>query len=494
MIDNEEDLAGLPSGIIETASKSAEKAGMEGKWVFTVHKPSLIPFITYADKRDLREKLFKAYINLGDNDNEYDNKEIIEKTIALRAERALLLGYDNHADFVLERNMAKTPDNVFEFLKKVWNPALKVAKNEAKQLQAMINREGDNFKLEPWDWWYYTERLRKDKYDIDEEILREYFPLEAVRDGAFEVSKKLFGITFNEISDIPKYHEDVQIFEVKDTDGSHLGILYMDFYPRESKRSGAWMSSFRGQAFIEGENIRPVVTNNFNFSMPTTDKPALLSFEEALTLYHELGHGLHGLLSQCKYRSLSGTSVPRDFVELPSQVMENWASDPEVMKIYARHYKTGEPIPTDLLKKLEESEHFNQGFITVEYLAASFIDMYYHTLEHPAVIKVSEFENKSLERMGLIPEIILRYRSTYFGHIFSGGYSSGYYSYLWAEVLDSDAFQAFKETSLFDQKTAKAFRTNILEKGGTEDPMTLYVNFRGKEPDISALLRKRGLL
>lgn len=494
VIDKKEDLAGLPSNIVETAGKAAENAKMEGKWVFTVHKPSLIPFITYADNRDLREKLFKAYINLGNNGNAHDNNATIEKIVALRAERAMILGYSTHADFVLEKNMSKSPVNVYSFLDKIWTPAIEVAKNETKQLHAMIDKEGGNFKVEPWDWWYYSEKVRKDKYDIDEETLREYFSLENVRDGAFEVSNKLFGITFEMRTDIPKYHEDVQVFEVKDADGSHLGILYMDFFPRASKRSGAWMSSFRDQIVIDGENIRPVVTNNFNFSMPTADKPALISFEEAQTLYHELGHGLHGLLSQCKYNSLSGTSVPRDFVELPSQVMENWAADPEVMKLYAKHYKTGEIIPDEILRKLDESEYFNQGFTTIEYLAASYLDLYYHTLNYPAVINAAEFEEASLERMGLIPEIILRYRSTYFNHIFSGGYSAGYYSYIWAEVLDSDAFMAFKETSLFDPATAKAFRTNVLEKGGTEDPMKLYVDFRGKEPDISALLKKRGLL
>jgi peptidyl-dipeptidase Dcp len=493
VIEDRDDLSGLPSAVIDAAAAAAERAEMSGKWVFTVHKPSLIPFITYADKRDLREKLFKAYSNLGNNDNENDNKEIIEKIVALRAERVAMLGYETHADFVLDRNMSKTPENVLSFLEKVWTPALKVAKAEADDLQAMIKKEGGDFKLEPWDWWYYSEKVRKDKYDIDEETLREYFSLENVRDGAFEVCNRLFGITFERLTDIPKYHEDVEVFEVKDADGSHIGVIYMDFFPRPSKRSGAWMSSFRKQVIRDGENIRPVVTNNFNFSMPTADKPALISFEEAQTLYHELGHGLHGLLSQGKYASLSGTSVPRDFVELPSQIMENWASDPEVLKMYARHYQTGETIPDEILEKLEKSRHFNQGFATVEYVAASYLDMYYHTLKYPAEVSVSEFEKEAVQKMNLIPEIILRYRSTYFSHIFSGGYSSGYYSYLWAEVLDSDAFMAFKETSLFDPATANAFRTNILEKGGSEDPMKLYVDFRGKEPDIKPLLEKRGL-
>jgi len=494
IIEDEKDLSGLPSALRETAAKTAESAGMPGKWIFTVHKPSLIPFITYADNRTMRENLFKAYINLGDNDNEFDNKEIIRKIVALRAERAEILGYKTHADFILERNMSKTPANVITFLDQIWKPAIRVAKAEAKQLQNLINSSGENFKLEPWDWWYYTEKVRKSDYDLDEETLREYFVLENVRDGAFEVAKKLFGIQFEQINDIPKYHPDVQAFEVKDADGSHLGVLYMDFFPRESKRSGAWMSEYRGQKTVEGKNIRPVVTTNFNFSLPTAGKPALISYEEAETLFHEFGHALHGLLSQCKYSSLSGTSVPRDFVELPSQIMENWAANPEVMKLYAKHYLTGEIIPDDILEKLDKSSHFNQGFATVEYMSACYLDMDYHTLTNPANITLPEFEELSMQNMGMIPEIVVRYRSTYFSHIFSGGYSAGYYSYIWAEVLDSDAFQAFKETSLFDQSTAKAFRENILEKGGTDDPMSLYVKFRGKEPDISALLKKRGLL
>ncbi len=495
IVDNFGDLSGLPENMIELAAKKAEEAELDGKWVFTVHKPTLIPFITYANNRTLREKLFKAYINLGDNGNEFDNNSIVEKMVALRAERADLLGYKTHADYILERNMAKTPEKVMEFLDKIWKPALRVAKEEARQLQEMIYQEGDNFKLEAWDWWYYAEKLRKARYDIDESTLREYFVLENVRNGAFEVANRLFGLTFLEKTDIPKYHEDVQVFEVKDSMGSHLGILYMDFFPRESKRSGAWMSEFRGQKIMEGENIRPVVTTNFNFSTPADDKPPLLSFEEANTLFHEFGHALHGLLSQCKYSSLSGTSVPRDFVELPSQVMENWAEDPEVLRIYAKHYKTGEIITSEILEKINKSKHFNQGFITVEYLSAGFLDMDYHTLNHPVDINVKLFENESKEKMGLIPEIILRYRSTYFNHIFAGGYSAGYYSYIWAEVLDSDAFQAFREAGdIFHKPTAKAFMKNILEKGGTEDPMKMYINFRGNEPGINALLEKRGLI
>ncbi len=495
VIDNKEDLSGLPDAVIAAAAETASENGEDGKWVFTVQKPSLIPFITYSDKRDLREKIFKAYTNLGNNANEFNNNSLINDIVNLRIEKASLLGYSSHAAYVLERNMAKTPDKVMAFLDNLWGKALPVASAEASSLQEMINREGQSFKLEPWDWWYYSEKLRKEKYDIDEEEVRPYFSLENVRNGAFDVANKLWGISFTQRKDIPVYQEDVEAFEVKDSDGSHLGILYMDFFPRASKRSGAWMSEFRAQEIRDGENIRPVITTNFNFSKPTGDKPALISYDEVETLFHEFGHSLQGLFSQCSYSSLSGTSVPRDFVELCSQVMENWATEPEVLKNFARHYETGEVIPDALLKKMDESKYFNQGFITVEYLAASLLDMDYHILSSPEKIDATPFETSALKKAGLIPEIIVRYRSTYFNHIFSGGYSAGYYAYIWAEVLDSDAFEAFKETgNVYNPEIAMAFRKNILEKGGSLDPMKLYLGFRGKEPGIEPLLKKRGLI
>ncbi len=495
VIDRKADLAGLPETVISGASETAAEKGLAGKWVFTVHKPSLIPFLTYSDKRELREKLFNAYINLANNGNEFDNKEIIEKIVNLRIDKASILGYTSHAAFVLEQNMAKTPEKVMTFLDELWTKSLPVATLEAASLQELIKKEGSGYKLQPWDWWYYSEKLRKAKYDIDEEEMRPYFSLEKVRNGAFDVATRLWGITFSVRNDIPVYQEDVQVYEVKDTDGSHLGILYMDFFPRASKRSGAWMSEFRAQEFRDHKDIRPVVTTNFNFSKPTGNKPALLSYEEVETLFHEFGHALQGLLSRCTYSSLSGTSVRRDFVELCSQVMENWASEPEVLRSFARHYETGEEIPSELLRKMDESKYFNQGFVTVEYLSAALLDMNYHILTSPSEINVPAFENEAMSNAGLIPEIVVRYRSTYFNHIFSGGYSAGYYAYIWAEVLDSDAFEAFVETgNIFDRETALAFRKNILEKGGTVDPMKLYVNFRGKEPGIESLLRKRGLL
>ena len=494
VIEKEEDLAGLPESVVTGAAETATGFGHEGKWVFTLQKPSMIPFLQYSGKRELREKIFKAYINRGDNDNDHDNKAILSKIASLRVERAHVLGYKTHADFVLEKNMAKTPDEVYTFLHKLMDAALPIVKNEANALQEMIEREEGCFKLEPWDWWYYAEKLKKEKYELDDEILRSYFELGNVRKGAFNVATKLFGLQFIEKTDIPKYHEEVIVFEVLEKDGSHVGILYMDFFPRASKRVGAWMSSFRKQYRKDGEEIHPVITTNFNFSKPSGDKPALLTFEEVSTLFHEFGHALHGLLSDCTYRSLSGTAVPRDFVELPSQIMENWASEPEVMKFYALHYETGEPIPDDLIDKIKKSRHFNQGFITVEYLSAAFLDMDWHTLTQAGERDPLEFETEAMERIKMIPEIVVRYRSPYFAHVFSGGYSSGYYSYIWAEVLDSDAFEAFKETSLFDQATAEAFRKNILSRGGTEDPMKLYLKFRGKEPGLEPLLKKRGLL
>jgi peptidyl-dipeptidase Dcp len=493
VIDNAADLAGLPPTVVTAAAEAAKARGHEGKWLFTLHKPSLIPFLQYSQKRDLREKMFAGYVNRGDNNDALDNKDILVKIAKLRVERAHLLGYDTHAHYVLEENMAKTPDRVYEFLNRVWTPALERAKAEASEMQRMIDAEGGKFKLEAWDWWYYAEKVKKAKYDLDEEMLRPYFELENVRRGAFDVATKLYGITFEEVTNVPKYHEDVRTFVVKEADGAYVGFLYVDYFPRESKRGGAWMGAYRDQMKKDGKRVAPVILNCGNFSKPTADTPALLSWDEVTTLFHEFGHGLHGLLADGTYESLSGTSVATDFVELPSQIMENWASEPEVLKSYARHYRTGEPMPDDLVDKIRRSAHFNQGFATTEYLAACFLDMDWHVLSAPELVDPAAFEEKSLSKIGLIPEIVVRYRSPYFNHIFGGGYSAGYYSYIWAEVLDADAFQAFKETSLFDRETARKFRTYVLAAGGTEDPMDLYVKFRGAEPKIDALLEKRGL-
>jgi len=493
IIDDKNDLLGLPESVMQAAFELGKAKGHEGKWVFTLQKPSFIPFLQYSEKRNLREKIFKAYINRSNNNNDFDNKKILSSIAALRVERANLLGYKTHADYILEKNMAKNSQIVYKFLTDLWKPALKRAKMEIDDMQKIIYNEGNNFKLEAWDWWYYAEKVKKEKYDLDEEMLRPYFKLENVLQGVFDVASKLYGIQFVERNDIPMYHPDVKVIEVKETTGNHIAILFTDYFPRDSKRSGAWMNSFRKQSNIGNNFITPIIGNVGNFSKPTSDKPSLLSLDEVETLFHEFGHALHGILSNSVYPSVSGTSVPRDFVELCSQIMENWALAPEVLKMYAKHYQTNEPMPDDMIKKIENSKLFNQGFETVEYLAASFLDMDWHTLINAEEEDAINFEKESLSKIGLIPEIESRYQSTNFQHIFSGGYSSGYYSYIWAAVLDADAFEAFEENGLFDQATALSFRKNILEKGGSEDPMELYKRFRGREPKVDALLKRRGL-
>lgn len=493
VIEKKEDLDGLPDSVISAAAEAAKERKLEGKWVFTLHKPSLIPFLQFSTKRELREKMFKGYIMRCDHNDELDNKEVIKKLMKLRTEKAKLLSYKNYAEYMLDVRMAKKPKAVYDLLNKLWTPALAMAKKEAKELQAMIDKEGGKFKLQPWDWWYYAEKLRNEKYDLDDKVLRPYFKLENVRDGAFYVASKLYNIKFIERKDIPTYHKDVQVFEVQHADGKHIGIIYLDFFPRASKRGGAWMNELRKQEVRDGKFITPIVTNNGNFTKPTGDMPSLLSFDEVETLFHEFGHGLHGLLSNNTYFTISGTDVPMDFVELPSQIMEHWVFEPDVLKVYAKHYKTGEVIPQELVDKIRAAGLFNQGFATVEYLAASFLDMDWHTAELKDDVDVNKFEKESLDKIGLIPEIVTRYRTTYFNHIFSSIYPAGYYSYIWAAVLDADAFQAFKETSLFDQETAKKFREHVLSKGGSAEPMVLYKRFRGKEPSIEPLLKKRGL-
>ncbi len=493
VIDKEEDLSGLPQTVVEAAAEAAAGAGLEGKWVFTLHNPSRLPFLQYADNRELREKILKAYYMRGDNNNEADNKEIVRKLVNLRVEKAQLLGYNTFAEYVLEETMAKNPKNVYDFLDGIWPRALRQAKKEVTELQKLIDREGGKFKLQAWDWWYYAEKLRKEKYQLDEEELKPYFELQNVRQGLFTVCNKLFGINLTPVNNVPVYHPDVEVFEVTDADGSYLGLFYSDYFPRESKRGGAWMSNFREQYVKNEQNVRPHIYNVGNFTKPSGNTPSLLSLDEVETMFHEFGHTLHGMLSQCSYPSLNGTNVTRDFVELPSQIMENWCTHPEVLKMYARHYKTGEPMPEELIEKIQRAATFNQGFITTELMSAAYLDMYWHDLSEQKDYDVNQFETDCLSRIGLIPEIVVRYRSTYFNHIFNNNYHAGYYSYLWAEVLDADAFQAFVENGLFDQKTATAFRQNILERGGTDEPMTLYRKFRGADPDPKALLERRGI-
>ncbi|MDR2562456.1 MAG: M3 family metallopeptidase [Prevotellaceae bacterium] len=495
VIDKKSDLAGLPESSIAAAAAAAKNKGMEGKWLFTLHNPSALPFLQYADNRSLREKIYKGYTNKCDHSDDLDNNATAAEIAALRVERAELLGYANHAAYVLEESMAKTPEAVNKFLAELWTPALAVAKNEAEQMQTLMNEVSNNAQsLEAWDWQYYAEKVRQAKYKLDAEALRPYFKLENVRDGIFTLCDKLYGLKFEQISEIPLYHPEAVAYQVKNSDNSQLGLLYMEFHPRESKRSGAWMTSYRKESYKDGRRVAPVISIVCNFTRPSADTPALLTADEVETFFHEFGHALHGLMANTKYYSLSGTSVPRDFVELPSQIMENWAFEPEMLALYATHYQTGEIIPDELVKKMDEASKFNQGFATVEYLAASILDMNYHTLSDKTLPNVVEFEKAGMDAIGLIRQIAPRYRSTYFQHIFSGGYSAGYYSYIWAEVLDSDAFAKFKESGdIFNREIAASFRKNILEQGGTKDPMEMYKAFRGAEPEVKHLLKKRGL-
>jgi len=484
------DLTGLPESIISAAAETAKDAGQEGKWAFTTQRPSIFPFLTYSDRRDLRKKIYDAYTNRGNNGNEYDNNKVLAEIVSLRASRAKLLGYKTHSDIVLEPRMAKVPENVFKLLNNLWEKAIPVASSDVAEMQKIINKEGGKFKLEPYDWWYYAEKLRKAKYDLDDNELRPYFKLENVRDGVFAVANKLFGISFSPITNIPLPHPDAQPFEVKDSDGSHLGVLYLDFYPRQSKQQGAWCGGYRSYHVENNKGVTPIVTTAYNFTSPSGDTPALLSVEEASTLYHEFGHALDALFNKSTFNQ---TSIAWDFVELPSQLMEHWAMEPEVLNMYAKHYKTNEPIPASLVQKIKNSGYFNQGFETVEYLASSLLDMKYHTIETPANVDIQSFEKEYLTSIGLIPEILPRYRSTYFLHI-AGGYDSGYYSYIWAAVYDNDAFEAFKEKGIFDQTVASSYRKNILEKNGTMDAMQMYLNFRGHDAAIEPLFKNRGLL
>ncbi len=494
LIEDEAELSGLPKSVVDAAAEVATSKGHAGAWVFTLGKPSWIPFLQYADNRNRREELYTAWMNRGKT-AEYNTTPLINEILVLREQKAKLLGFNNFAEYAVSKNMAKTPDRVYELLLGLWQPSLEKARDEAMELQTLVNKEGISGELKSWDWWYYTEKLRKEKYDLDENQLRPYFSLEAVKKGAFELSERLFGIKFIKRNDIPVYHEDVEAYELTEADGTHLGIFYLDYFPRSSKRGGAWMEAYRKQSGSGNEEVTPIICNVGNFTKPTADAPSLLSVDEVLTLFHELGHGLHGFLSSVEYQTISGTSVKRDFVELPSQIMENWALEPELLKLYAYHYKTGELIPKELVEKIQLSGKFNQGFATTEYLAASLLDMDYHTAENASEIDIDAFENESMEKLGLIDAIIPRYRTNYFAHAFSGeGYAAGYYVYIWAAVLDADAYEAFVEQGIFNEELGQSFRDNIISKGGSDDPMTLFVNFRGAEPSLQPLLKKRGLV
>ena len=493
VIENREDLAGLPESLIAVGADEAKAADREGQWIFTLHNPSVMPFLQFSEKRELREKIFNGYLMRGNYGNDEDNKEVVRKLVSLRLEKAKLMGFEDYAAFALDDRMAKNANNVYKLLDEVWAPALLKAKEELADLQAMMKKDDIEGELMGWDWRYYSEKVMKDKFDLDENEVRPYFQLEKVRDGVFYVANRLFGITFTEIKDIPRPHEDAVAFECKDRNGNHQGVLYMDFFPRASKRGGAWCGGYRSQNYQDGKRIAPVVTIVCNFTKPAAGQPALLSVDEAETLFHEFGHGLHSLFRDVHYYGVAG--VPRDFVELPSQIMEHWAFEPEVLKVYAKHYQTGEDIPATLLDKLDKSGKFGQGFKTAEYVQASYLDMDYHILKTiPENFDILKFEDESMNKRNALTQIPPRYRSTYFNHTMGGGYTAGYYSYMWAEVLDADAFEAFKETGdIFDQTTAQKYRDFILIPGGIDDAMVMYVNFRGKEPDTTPLLKNRGL-
>ncbi len=493
VIDNEKDMEGLPQDVIDGAAQAAKESNLEGKWVFGLSRTSMTPFLQFANNRELREKLYRGYFMRGNNGNKNDNKEVAAKIVKLRAEKAKLLGFNSYAAYVIDDNMAKTPEKVDEFLMKLWNAAIPVAKNEVKEMQKIIDKEGGKFKLMPWDWMYYAEKVRKEKYDLDENELKPYFSLDKVRDGMFNVANKLYGITFTKVNDLPVYQADVETFEVKEKDGSHLGLLYLDYYARASKSGGAWCTDFQSAGWRNGKKVDPIVSMVCNFSKPTGDVPALLTWDETTTLFHEFGHALHGLFTIGKYDRTAG-NVPSDYVELPSQIMENWAGEPEVLKAYAKHYKTGEVIPDKLVEKIDNSSLFNQGFATVEYLAASLLDLAYYNISEPEMLNVEEFEKKAMDKIGLIPEILPRYRTAYFAHIFDGGYAAGYYVYIWAAVLDADAFEAFKESGdVYNQELAAKFRKYCLSEVGEGEGMDQYRKFRGKDPSVEPLLKRRGL-
>lgn len=487
-------LAGLPEANIAQAADAAKAAGKEGQWLFTLHAPSRLPLLQYADNRDLRRQMYEGYINLASS-GKNDNRPVINRILQERAQKAKLLGFKDFASYSTDNVMAKTTEAAEDLLLEIWTPAINRVAEEVKEMQALADRNGDKIKIEPWDYYYYAEKVRKDKYDLDEGEVRSYFSLDNVRKGIFSMAERLYGIKFTEMPDAPKYNPEVTVYDVTDLKGNHVAVFMTDYFPRASKRQGAWMSEFQG-AFKDpdGKTQRPIVFNVGNFSKPTGDTPALLTLDEVETMFHEFGHGLHGMLTQASLRSQAGTNVDRDFVELPSQIHEHWALEPELLKTYARHYKTGEVIPDALVKKLQESSTHNQGFTTTELVGAALLDLQYGKLNPEGDIDVSAFEADVAKTLAMPETVQFRYRSPYFRHVFgSDGYSSGYYTYLWAEVLDTDGFELFKEKGIFDPATAKRFKETVLESGGSVDPMDLYVKFRGHRPSVDALLRNRGL-
>lgn len=495
VVDDKAKLSGLPETSIAVAAEEAAKRNMKGKWVFTLHAPSRLPLLQYADNRELREKMYKGYTTLASS-GEYNNYPVIAEILKARIRKANILGFKNYADYMTDNVMAKNVKSAEELLMQIWKPAIARVDREVAEMQALSDKEGNNFTIAPWDYYYYAEKVRKDKYNLDEGLVSQYFHVDSVRKGIFSMAKKLYGVTFTEIPDAPKYDPEVKVYDVTDADGNHVAVFMTDYYTRPSKRQGAWMSEFKG-SFVtdDGKVERPIVYNVANFTRPTGNTPCLLSLDEVETMFHEFGHGLHGMLTRAKYKSQAGTNVDRDFVELPSQIHEHWAMEPELLKTYAHHYKTGEVIPDELIKKLDEASTHNQGFITTELVGAALLDLQWGQLTDADNMDVESFEKNVADKLSMPSQVAYRYRSPYFKHIFgSDGYASGYYTYLWAEVLDADGFELFKEKGIFDPATAKSFKENVLEAGGSDDPMELYVKFRGKKPTPEALLRNRGLI
>ena len=488
-------LLGLPASSIAVAAEEAKIRGKEGKWVFTLHAPSRLPLLQYAQNRELRQQMYEGYINLA-TEGENDNRPIINRIMQVRTKKAALLGFDNYAAYMTDKVMAKTPQAAKELLMKIWEPAIKKVEEEVAEMQSVVKEEGFDFEIAPWDYYYYAEKVRQKKYALDEDEVRQYFAVDNVVKGIFAMAERLYGITFRELPDAPKYHPEVKVYEVLDRDGKHVSVFMTDYFPRESKRQGAWMSEFKGSYIDEnGNSIRPIIYNVGNFTKPTAETPSLLTLDEVETAFHEFGHGLHGMLTRAQYRGQAGTNVDRDFVELPSQIHEHWALAPELLQVYALHYQTGEVMPAGLIKKLQDASTHNQGFATTELAGAALLDLYWNSTNFDGDVDVAEFEAKVAQELNMPEEVQFRYRSTYFKHIFgSDGYAAGYYTYLWAEVLDADGFELFEQNGIFDPATAKSFLENILEPGGSEDPMKLYIQFRGQEPNPDALLRNRGLL
>lgn len=496
VISDEKDLSGLPDSAIRQAANTAKSKGKEGKWIFTLQAPSFVPFMENADKRSLREQLYKAYMSKANKNDEHDNKAIIQEIVNLRSEKVSLLGYDSYADYVLEERMAESKDKVEAFLDDLLQQALPKAKEEVEEIIAFVKELGDDIDLQRWDWAYYSEKLKKKKYAIDDELLRPYFKLENVLDGIFQSAEKLYDIRFEEVKNIPVYHEDVTTYEVSTTSGEHVAIFYADFHPREGKRGGAWMTTYRDQYRKNGEDIRPLVSNVCNFTPSSPGNPSLLTFNEVTTLFHEFGHALHAMLGNSRYGSLSGANVYWDFVELPSQIFENWCYEKECLDLFAKHYETSEKIPQEYVEKIKASSTYHEAYATVRQVSLALLDMAYFSLEREEaqnIKDVAEFEEKAMAPTKLFPKVEGTLMSTQFGHIFAGGYASGYYSYKWAEVLDADAFSLFKEKGIFNKEVAQSFKDNILSKGGSEHPMELYKRFRGREPKIEALLERAGL-